>query len=177
MITEESLAAISGNVIAWISVDDTTINYPVVQGKDNMEFLSKDAEGKDSAAGSIFLDSRNSPDFSDPYSILYGHHMAQGLMFGALDAFADPDYLESHREGTLSIKDREIPFRIAAFLVVPAGCDEVFLPDLQMNRGAYYALHAEQYMPEDMTEHLLALTTCRDSLAAERTVLIAALEG
>ena len=83
----EVLKEISKDAIAWITVDDTKIDYPVMQGKNNNEYLNKDPFGKYSLSGSIFLDSRNSSDFSDPFSVLYGHHMDYGAMFGALDEF------------------------------------------------------------------------------------------
>ena len=56
---------IVGNMVSWLTVDDTNIDYPVMQGEDNMEYLNTDPFGEYSLAGSIFLDNRNSPDFSD----------------------------------------------------------------------------------------------------------------
>ena len=177
VISEGELKKISGDTVAWISIDDTTIDYPVLQGRDNMEYLSKDAEGNYSVAGSIFLDCENSADFSDPYNILYGHHMAQGLMFGALDAFAEKKYFEQHRTGTLSTGTQTITLRIVAFLEVPAGCEEIFRADRLFDREAFFAEQAIFYHPEEMTGRLIALTTCKEPSVTERTVLIAAMEG
>lgn len=56
---------ISENHIAWLTVNDTDIDYPVMQGKDNYEYLNKDPYGEFSLSGSIFLDVNNSPDFKD----------------------------------------------------------------------------------------------------------------
>ena len=56
---------ISENQIAWITVNDTDIDYPVMQGKDNYEYLNKDPYGEFSLSGSIFLDARNDPDFKE----------------------------------------------------------------------------------------------------------------
>ena len=82
---------LSKDCVAWLHVDDTSIDYPVMQGKTNTEYLNKDPYGDYSLSGSIFLDTRNKPDFSDSYSLTYGHHMAGGLMFGALDDFLKED--------------------------------------------------------------------------------------
>lgn len=84
---KEALQELSEDAVAWLTVDNTKIDYPVMQGKNNDEYINKDPFGNFSLSGSIFLDSRNSADFSDPYSILYGHHMEYGAMFGALDDF------------------------------------------------------------------------------------------
>ena len=67
------------DVVGWITIFDTHISYPVVQGKDNQEYLNKDVFGKFSFSGSIFLDYRNACDFTDSYSIIYGHHMVLNL--------------------------------------------------------------------------------------------------
>ena len=63
------------DVVGWIKIFDTHISYPVVQGKDNQEYLNKDVFGEFSFSGSIFLDYRNACDFTDSYSIIYGHQI------------------------------------------------------------------------------------------------------
>ena len=78
----EDLMAINKDVAGWITIDDTHIDYPVVQGKDDMEYINKDVYGEFSLSGSIFLSCMNKKDFSDNYNLVYGHHMANGGMFG-----------------------------------------------------------------------------------------------
>ena len=72
------------------------------RGKENYEYLNKDPYGEFSLSGSIFLDARNDPDFKDDYSLIYGHHMEKGAMFGALDDFQDRAYFDQRRSGTVS---------------------------------------------------------------------------
>ena len=84
---------ISENQIGWLEIYDTGIDYPVMQGEDNMKYINTDPYGDFSLSGSIFLDSRNDPDLLDTYSIIYGHHMEKNVMFGALDQYiADDDF-------------------------------------------------------------------------------------
>ena len=90
----EELAQINPDVRAWITVDDTPIDYPVLQGKDNVEYVNTDVYGEFRLSGSIFLDAANAPDFSDGYSLLYGHHMENDAMFGALDNFLEKEYFD-----------------------------------------------------------------------------------
>lgn len=174
-VSEEVLKEISGDAIAWITINESPIDYPILQSDNNMDYLSKDPEGNYSMAGSIFLDFRNRADFSDPYNIVYGHHMPNKLMFGALDDFSDPGYFEEHREGVLNLPDRNITFRTAAFLVVPAGSEEIFEPDSGIDLASFLAQRASIFYPEDLTARLAALTTCAED-DRFREVLILSLE-
>ena len=54
-----SESPITSDMVGWITMDDTNIDYPIMQGEDNTEYLNKDPYGKFSLSGSIFLDSRN----------------------------------------------------------------------------------------------------------------------
>lgn len=83
------LRAINPDVCAWVTLDDTGVDYPVVQGRDNLTYVNTDVYGKFSLAGTIFLDSRCASDFSDAYGLLYGHHMVSGQMFGDLENYQD----------------------------------------------------------------------------------------
>lgn len=78
-----------------MTIDDTNIDYPVMQGEDNNEYLNKDPFGNYALSGSIFLDRRNNPEFKDYYSLIYGHHMEHGMMFGAIDEYLNEDYFNS----------------------------------------------------------------------------------
>ncbi|MBQ9252486.1 MAG: Cna B-type domain-containing protein [Clostridia bacterium] len=70
---------------AWLTVYGTDIDYPVVQGPNDTYYAAIDIYGRPSLTGAIYLAAANSPDFSDSYNVIYGHHMDSGAMFGALD--------------------------------------------------------------------------------------------
>ena len=95
------LQALNPDVLGWITVYGTGIDYPLVQGEDNNEYINKDAKGDFSIAGSLFLDSDNADDFSDFSTIIYGHHLEKSRMFGDLDRFADKSFFDSHAFGSL----------------------------------------------------------------------------
>lgn len=76
----EELLAINPDVCAWVTLDGTKIDYPVLQGSTNLTYINKDVYGNFSLSGSIYLDTRNNRDFSDRYSLLYGHHMEKSAM-------------------------------------------------------------------------------------------------
>ena len=169
------MSALSDDVVAWLTVDDTDIDYPVMQGKDNNEYLNKDPFGNYSLAGSIFLDARNAPDFSDPYSLIYGHHMEYGKMFGALDAFLEEDYFDSHRTATLTVADAVYPIKFFACLEADASVEEIFAPTETSNTLEYVRDHALiLYEPEGET--LIALSTCRFPQTSERIIVFGVLQ-
>lgn len=89
-----ALQAVSSDVIGWLRVaglDD--LDDPVVF-RDDEFYLTHSWDGTYSQYGAIFLEEANNPDFSDYHTILYGHNMRDGAMFGQLDAYADPDFYE-----------------------------------------------------------------------------------
>ena len=85
----QALKKINSDIIAWIRVPDTKIDYPIVQGKDNAYYLKHTFQKTEHAAGSIFLDVDNEADFSNRKSILYGHNMKDGSMFQGLHRFQE----------------------------------------------------------------------------------------
>ena len=148
--------------VAWICFEGTKLDYPVVQGADNYVYLNRDAYGEFSLSGAIFLDYRNAPDFSDPYSILYGHHMEHGKMFGSLDQFLDRTYFDAHRSGTLVTGDAV--WRVELFAVVETDASDsvLFLPRGKNARQIidYAAEKAGIHVRPETEGPILALTTC-----------------
>ena len=72
--TFNELLAINPDIRAWITLDNTNVDYPVLQGETNLTYINTDVYGNFALAGSIFLDSRNDGAFKEPYSLLYGHY-------------------------------------------------------------------------------------------------------
>ena len=176
----EVLQELSDDAIAWLTVNNTTIDYPVMQGNNNDEYINKDPFGNFSLSGSIFLDSRNSADFSDPYSLLYGHHMEHGAMFGALDNFIEKSYFDQHRTGTLITnagKDYTIHFFAAG--KVNATEKIVFDPSDSTNEELlqFIKQHATIFESQGVDAHsnILALSTCQSAENVERMLVFGTL--
>ncbi len=167
-ITEERL--ITGNQVGWITVDGTGLDFPVLQGKDNVEYLNKDPYGEFSFSGSIFLDSRNTSDFSDVYSVIYGHHMSGSHMFGCLDSFEDEQYLREHNIGTLSVRDKV--YDVELFAVMHTGAMDRYIFGLEGKSAEeveYYIIeNACLLYGQDRTDKIIALTTCTDAGGDDR---------
>lgn len=116
--------------VAWLTLDDTPIDYPVMQGADNKEYLNRDPYGDYSLSGSIFLDSNNRADFSDSYNLVYGHHMEADKMFGPLDDFLDADFFDAHRTGGLYVGDGTY-YRLDVFAAVQTTAENATVFDVR----------------------------------------------
>jgi len=87
---------INEDVLGWIYMEDTVVNYPVLQGENNFYYLDKTYWKKYLASGSIYLDSANDRLMTDSHSIIYGHNMKNHTMFGDLSDFRKAEYLQAH---------------------------------------------------------------------------------
>lgn len=167
---------------AWLTLDGTSVDYPVMQGKTNMEYLTKNPYGEYSLSGSIFLDCRNSPDFSDEYSLIYGHHMEGGMMFGALDDFLDRDYFDAHRSGELFVDDQSLRIHIFAVMEADASDEKLFAPTEAdaadtLEYIKKHALFFEEQTVLEIQGSILALSTCKYPDTADRVLVFGILEG
>ncbi len=176
----EMLRELSADAVAWITVDGTRIDYPVMQGKTNDDYLNKDPYGEFSLSGSIFLDSRNDKTFSDPYSLIYGHHMEYGAMFGSLDGYADREYFDAHKTGTLTvIKGAEYKITFFASCKAQATDKVIFDPPESSNQALleYLNKHAIIYDPRGVSagSKLIALSTCQSAESNERMIVFGVL--
>ena len=90
----DKLKSVNEDVVGWIYVDALPdISYPIVKGKDNQTYLHQTYEKNYNFAGTIFVDYENSGDFRDCNTLVYGHNMKNGSMFGHLKKFREDDKL------------------------------------------------------------------------------------
>lgn len=170
---EGGTQALTGNV-AWLTVDGTNIDYPVMQGQDNSEYLNKDPYGDYSLSGSIFLDSGNTPDFSDSYNLVYGHHMEQGKMFGPLDSYLDESFFKSHLHGSLIVDDKTY-YDITFFAVLKTTAENYIIFDPQTSDAGKVTEELQDkalYRKGTGSGHIIALSTCKDTDSTDRVVLV-----
>lgn len=175
----EMLQKINPEVIGWIHVYQTGVDYPVVQAKDNEKYLKKNAKGEYSLAGSIFLDSQNDSSFQDFNSILYGHHMEYHTMFGDVSQFKKAEFFRKHRYGSLYCDGREWGLEFFAFLEVDAYDTQIYMPGItgKKEKEAYLkeisdtAIHMRNV---DVTtkDRIVALSTCTTALTNGRHILV-----
>ena len=181
--TLSELQAINGDVRGWVTIDDTHIDYPVVQGQTDMDYINKDVYGEFALAGSIFLDNDNSPDFSDSYNLLYGHHMDSGGMFGDVVEFAETDYFESHPTGTLYTMNGNYSISIFACIETDA-YDSVVFNHTQQKDGDVSGLleHIEEKQVQSREigvtaqDTIIGLSTCAEAQTNGRVIIYGRLD-
>lgn len=114
----DELSAVNEDIVGWLRIRALDISYPVVQGEDNDYYLHRTFEGVENFAGCIFLNSDNKPDLTDQNTIVYGHNMKDGSMFGKLKNFREPDTLKKSRYFWIFTPDIIYQYRIFSASVV-----------------------------------------------------------
>lgn len=95
-INVDALRQINEDVLGWIRIPDTQIDYPLVQGEDNDFYLRHTWEKTENSVGSIFLECLNKADMTDFNTIIYGHNMKNNAMFGDLENYSLTQYWKTH---------------------------------------------------------------------------------
>ena len=117
------LKAINEDVIGWIEIPDTVISYPIVQGDDDVYYLTHTFNDTENSAGSIFMEALSSPDFTDMHTIIYGHNMQNGSMFGELSEYESPSFLVAHPLIFIDTEEGSHAYKIFSCYVTAADSD------------------------------------------------------
>lgn len=179
------LLAVNPDVCGWITLDNTNVDYPVLQGETNFTYINTDVYGNFALAGSIFLDTRCSKEFTDPYSLIYGHHMADSKMFGDLDLYKDETFFQENTTGSLVLPGKAYQLEIIACLLVPASEDHIFEPttwqDSNISRLLEFVENNALNLHDEIMRELkaaedpfkmLALSTCSYEYTDARTIVL-----
>ncbi len=116
----ESLWSMNPDIYAWLCIPGTNVNYPILQREgDDSFYLDHDSEGEPSQSGALFTEETyTKKDFSDPVTVVYGHNMRSGAMFGKLqETYSEQDGLETYRDMVVYLPERELHYE--AFAAVP----------------------------------------------------------
>ncbi len=168
-----TLQSYNEDIYAWITIKDTNIDYPVVQAPNNDQFyLTHNSDEEYSSAGSIFSEHvYNSKDFEDPVTILYGHHMKSGAMFGNMqNDFTTDSFWDSKPVIEIYLPDRLLRYQV--FAAVPYSNRHIlhyndfsdedvynsFFSDILSTHSMEARFH-EEYAPE-YGDKVLILSTC-----------------
>ena len=107
-------------MIGWVYFEDGHISYPIMQFEDNEKYSKLDYMGQEAPTGAIFLDYRSAADFTDANSIVYGHNMKDGTMFGSLREYRkDPAYYNDHMYFQIITPQKAYRYLIFEYMDVP----------------------------------------------------------
>lgn len=175
------LQSLNADMRGWLIQPDTVINYPVMQGEDNDEYLDKLFNGKQNKDGSLFLDSGNGPLFTDANNYIYGHHTKTDAMFSTLAEYKDQAYYEAHPQMFLLTPNGDYQIDLFASLVCAVD-DETSWRVKQFTRKSEFEDYLiglegqsliqgnEDVMPA-WGDQLLVLVTCTNEQHGERYVV------
>ena len=174
-----SLQNINEDIRGWIKMDNTNIDYPIVIGEDNNEYLDKDYKKEFSTAGSIFMDYRNNKDFNNDYTIIYGHNMKSNQMFADVKRFEEKQFFDTHEKGTLYTANDVYEIQIYSFQKVDAFSDTTYnLRTYKDKRNkdliTFFTQNAMYKKTVNISEKdkILVLSTCDNAGGNERSILI-----
>ena len=170
-----ALKEINPDVCGWICIEGTNIDFPILRGEDNELYLNTDFYGKQSFMGSIFMDYRCAADFSDDFTLIYGHNVKGGRMFADLCKFKDQSFFDAHPYAVLELPDEEEPIllHLAAVLSIPADDPDIF--GFEQTVTAALLLEKAYIAKREILEnssHFIAFSTCSYAYKGERCVII-----
>ena len=176
----EELLGINPDTRGWITIDGTHIDYPMVQGRDDMEYVNKDITCEFSLSGAIFLSAYNKADYSDPYMMTYGHHMDNGGMYGDVMEYIDKDYFEKHLTGNLFMPDGRAR-KMEVFACIECDAYDRMIYQVEGREG--HIMELVDYLKEKSTNYrdigmkesdqIMALSTCVSLETNGRVVVLA----
>lgn len=135
----EALKAENEDVVGWIEIPDTEISYPLMHGEDDNYYLKHTFSGNKNNAGSIFIEALNKPDLLDLHTIIYGHNMKNGSMFGSLKEYRNASYLVEHPLVYIDLEDGTHAYEIFSCYETDSNSDTYTIgfakePDAQYER-------------------------------------------
>lgn len=154
------------DIIGWLYQPNTNINYPLVQGEDNNQYLRRLIDGKYNVSGTLFLDYRNSFNFSDFYSIVYGHNMKNKSMFGSLTGYKNQEYFELNPNLYLLTPDKDYKIELFMGFVNNAKVENlIYNPELtEDNLNEFLELSKKSTFNSNIKpkvgDKIICLTTC-----------------
>jgi len=180
-----SLKAINPDYVGWLSFSDGNVSYPVVRNNsdDTEKYLEETFEGEQNAAGSIFIDGYASDDFSDLNTIIYGHNMKNGTMFGGLKNLYNVPGTMTNPYFFIDMFDRIVAYHVFAIAMIPGTSDLYRIPQ---NLAAYEDYVSElskvaaYYDPTAITiqnmKPLVTMSTCYGAEGTPNRLIVVGVE-
>ena len=175
---EEELKSINSDYKMWIQIENTNINYPVVQGSDNDYYLKHNFRKESNISGTVFIESANDID-NDKNIILYGHNMRNGTMFNNITNYKEESFF--NEDNKISIIMNNTLYEYEVFSVYVKNVSEVnlaigFASEDEFINYAYNEADESLYKKEvdfSAEDNLITLVTCSYEFTDARTIVVA----
>lgn len=183
----EKLQEINPDIYAWVEIPGTDVDYPIAQsGEDDAYYLTHSAQKAEDQVGCLYTERANSKDFTDFNTIIYGHNLKTGAMFGQLHDFADKAYLEEHSLVYIYLPEKTLRYRIFAatelddrhilnsYNFTEESGRDAYLQDLRDSRTMEFTY--DDSAGADGDSNLITLSTCVNGIVEKRWLIVAVLE-
>jgi sortase B len=178
-INWDALRTINPDIVGWIMIPGTVINYPIVQAGDNDFYLNHLADKTPSDTGAVFLDYENDPAIADWNNIIYGHNLLDGSMFASLKSYGERAFFDEHRTILLATPEKSYRLEVGAALVCDAD-DKIrrFGFNNREDYDAYIRMLLEyavlnEFAEGEIPENMYCFATCTDTNYSKRTMILA----
>ena len=161
----EALRAVNPDVVAWLYIPGTVINYPVVQGKDDEYYLTRDFDGDQgwlANYGAIFMEAKNKPDWSDTSYFIFGHHMNDGSMFADIVGLEDQERFDKCR--TVYLLSPSGNFKLRTYSLVHCAADDPLVVT-----GFTSKKQRAEYVQDKMDRSVVKVTDAPDASDVKMT--------
>lgn len=179
----EELWAVNSDVYAYIEIPRTKVSYPILQSVDgSVDYLNTTLEKAEGLPGSIYTENVNSRDFHENNTVIYGHDMNDGSMFGSLHDYDDETFFRENSEILIYLPDEAIKYHVYAAVVfddryIPKSYNfdtledrTRFIEDIK-NFGQQPAYFNEEFAPTDR-DSMITLSTCISDQPSNRWLII-----
>ena len=176
----EVLHSMNKDSAAWLYSPNTVIDYPVMRADDYTYYLNHLSDGTVNANGSLFIDYNNSPDFSDDLTVIYGHHMKSGSMFGSLKGYKEQSYFDANPYMYLYTPDGDYRIDLLYGCLIAAGqwSQGAFMYSENLDELLSYSRNNTTFISEatyTQGDRIIALSTCSYEFDDARYVVIGVL--
>lgn len=160
------LQQVNEDIAGWLRIRALDISYPVVQGEDNDYYLHRTFEKEDNFAGCLFVNCDNDRDFTDQNTIIYGHNMKNGSMFGKLKQFREEETYNKSKYFWMFTPDLIFQYRIFSAMVVNKTglAYQTFYSDEDFNEWINKAFEGSEVEDSGIQvtsdDHVVTLSTC-----------------
>jgi len=174
----EALGDSLPGITAWIKLDNTALDYPVMQWTNNSFFLQHLPDGTKHRNGSLFIDYRNAADFSDRNTLIYGHESRTGDMFGILKSYRKQSFFEENPAISLYTPEKDYRLVLVAGYLVDSGIES---PPIEFRDETDFMAHIAKiqqrsFFKSDVEvneiDRIVSLCTCAYDYVNARLVIV-----
>ena len=167
-----------GITAAWLYMEGTVIDYPVMQAVNNDYFLGRLPDGTSHRNGSLFLDYRNNPQFLDKNILIYGHNMRSGDMFGILNNYRNQEFYEQHPVMYLFTPEKDYAVVLFAGYILDSAVE---VPPIRFSDADNFLSHIANIkrrsvfrsdVEVDADDRIVSLCTCNYNFVNARMIVV-----